>query len=154
MSVLVRSRDRLAEKEAAFSAIVVADLFLAAGEKGDEPALGDHLQVDDEVEVMRMQVFADLSPVGELLDALPVDEVDFIDPRLAGKDPCEGGVYGPCDPRFGIGLAQGVKGGERVDDVPQGAHFYDQDIFIRLWHDGCPWIRLSSPYLGRFGGSE
>lgn len=154
MSVLVGPGNGFAEEETAFSAIVVADLFLAAGEKGDEPALGDHLQVDDEVEVMRMQVFADLSPVGELLDALPVDEVDFVDPRLAGKDPRKGGVYGPGDPRFGIGLAQGVEGGERVNDVPQGAHFYDQDIFIRLWHDGCPWIRLNSPYLGRFCGSE
>lgn len=130
--------DRFAEKEAAFSAIVVADLFLAAGEEGDESALGDHLQVDDEVEVMRMQVFADFFPVGELLDALPVDEVDFIDPRFAGKYPRKGGVYGPGDPGIGIGLAQDVEGGERVDDVPQGAHFYDQDIFIRLWHDGCP----------------
>lgn len=154
MSVLMGAGDRLAEKEAAFTCIMIADLFLAAGEEGDEPALGDHLQVDDEVEVMRMQIFADLSPVGELLDALPVDEVDFIDPRLAGKDPRKGRMYGPGDPGFGIGLAQGVEGGERVDDVPQGAHFYDQDIFIRLWHDGCPWIRLSSPYLGRFGGSE
>lgn len=125
MSVLVGPGNGFAEEETAFSAIVVADLFLAAGEKGDEPALGDHLQVDDEVEVMRMQVFADLSPVGELLDALPVDEVDFIDPRLAGKYPRKGGVYGPGDPGFGIGLAQGVEGGERVDDVPQGAHFYD-----------------------------
>ena len=103
---------------------------------------------------MRMQVFADFFPIGELLDALPVDEVDFIDPRLAGEDPRKGGVYGPCDPRFGIGFTQGVERGERVDDVPQGAHFYDQNIFIRLWHDGCPWIRLSSPYLWRFGGSE
>lgn len=154
MSVLVRSGNRLAEKEAAFTRIMIADLFLAAGEKGDEPALSDHLQVDDEVEVMRMQVFADLSPVGELIDAFPVDKVDFIDPRLAGKDPRKGRMYGPGDLRFGIGLAQGVEGGERVDDVPQGAHFYNQDIFIRLWHDGCPWIRLSSPYLGRFGGSE
>lgn len=154
MSVLVRAGDRLAEKETAFTCIMIADLFLAAGEEGDEPALGDHLQIDDEVEVMRMQVFADLSPVGELIDALPVDEVDFIDPRLAGKDPRKGGVCGPGDPGIGIGLAQGVEGGERVDDVPQGAHFYDQDIFIRLWHDGCPWIRLISPYLGRFGGSE
>lgn len=154
MSVLMGSGDRFAEKEAAFTCIMIADLFLAAGEEGDESALGDHLQVDDEVEVMRMQVFADLSPVGELIDAFPVDEVDFIDPRLAGKDPRKGGVYGPGDPGFGIGLAQGVEGGERVDDVPQGAHFYDQDIFIRLWHDGCPWIQLSSPYLGRFGGSE
>lgn len=132
MSVLVRSRNRLAEEEAAFTRIMIADLFLAAGEEGDESALGDHLQVDDEVEVMRMQVFADLSPVGELIDTLPVDEVDFIDPRLAGKDPRKGRVYGPSDPGFGIGLAQGVEGGERVDDVPQGAHFYDQDIFIRL----------------------
>lgn len=130
--------DRFAEKEAAFTCIMIADLFLAAGEEGDESALGDHLQVDDEVEVMRMQVFADLSPVGELLDALPVDEVDFIDPRFAGKYPRKGGVYGPGDPGIGIGLAQDVEGGERVDDVPQGAHFYDQDIFIRLWHDGCP----------------
>lgn len=146
--------DRFAEKEAAFTCIMIADLFLAAGEEGDESALGDHLQVNDEVEVMRMQVFADLSPVGELIDAFPVDEVDFIDPRLAGKDPRKGRMYGPCDPGIGIGLTQGVEGGERVDDVPQGAHFYDQDIFIRLWHDGCPWIRLSSPYLGRFGGSE
>lgn len=154
MSVLMGAGDRLAEKEAAFTCIMIADLFLAAGEKGDEPALGDHLQVDDEVEVMRMQVFADLSPVGELIDAFPVDEVDFIDPRLAGKDPRKGRMYGPCDPGIGIGLAQGIEGGERVDDVPQGAHFYDQDVFIRLWHDGCPWIRLSSPYLGRFGGSE
>ena len=109
--------DRLAEKEAAFSAIVVADLFLAAGEEGDESALGDHLQVDDEVEVMRMQVFADLSPVGDLLDALPVDEVDFIDPRFAGKDPRKGRMYGPGDSRFGIGLAQGIERGERVNDV-------------------------------------
>lgn len=154
MSVLMGAGDRLAEKEAAFTCIMIADLFLAAGEEGDESALGDHLQVDDEVEVMRMQVFADLSPVGELIDAFPVDEVDFIDPRLAGKYPRKGRMYGPCDPGFGIGLAQGVEGGERVDDVPQGAHFYNQDIFIRLWHDGCPWIRLSSPYLGRFGGSE
>ena len=46
--------DRLAEKEAAFTCIMITDLFLAAGEKGDESALGDHLQVDDEVEVMRM----------------------------------------------------------------------------------------------------
>lgn len=154
MSVLMGAGDRFAEKEAAFTCIMIADLFLAAGEEGDKSALGDHLQVDDEVEVMRMQVFADLSPVGELIDAFPVDEVDFIDPRLAGKDPRKGGMYGPCDPGIGIGLAQGVEGGERVDDVPQGAHFYDQDVFIRLWHDGCPWIRLSSPYLGRFGGSE
>lgn len=154
MSVLMGAGDRFAEKEAAFTCIMIADLFLAAGEEGDESALGDHLQVDDEVEMMRMQVFADFFPIGELLDTLPVDEVDFIDPRLAGQNACEGGVYGPGDPRFGIGLAQGVEGGERVDDVPQGAHFYDQDIFIRLWHDGCPWIRLSSPYLGRFGGSE
>lgn len=154
MSVLMGAGDRFAEKEAAFTCIMIADLFLAAGEEGDESALGDHLQVDDEVEVMRMQVFANLSPVGELIDALPVDEVDFIDPRLSGQNACEGGVYGPCDPRIGIGLAKGVEGGERVNDVPQGAHFYDQDIFIRLWHDGCPWIRLSSPYLGRFGGSE
>ena len=154
MSVLVRSRDRFAEKEAAFTCIMIADLFLAAGEEGDESALGDHLQVDDEVEVMRMQVFADFFPIGELIDTLPGDEVDFIDPRLAGQNACEGGVYGPCDPRFGIGFTQGVERGERVDDVPQGAHFYDQDVFIRLWHDGCPWIRLSSPYLGRFGGSE
>lgn len=154
MSVLMGAGDRFAEKEAAFTCIMIADLFLAAGEEGDESALGDHLQVDDEVEVMRMQVFADLSPVGELIDAFPVDEVDFIDPRLAGKDPRKGRVHGPGDPRFGIGFTQGVEGGERVDDVPQGAHFYDQDIFIRLWHDGCPWIRLSSPYLGRFGGSE
>lgn len=146
--------NRLAEKETAFTRIVIADLFPAAGEEGDESALGDHLQVDDEVEVMRMQVFADLSPVGELIDALPVDEVDFIDPRLAGKDPRKGRMHGPGDPRIGIGLAQGVEGGERVDDVPQGAHFYDQDVFIRLWHDGCPWIRLSSPYLVCFGGSE
>ena len=142
MSVLVRSGDRFAEEETAFSAIVVADLFPAAGEEGDESALGDHLQVDDEVEVMRMQVFADLSPVGELLDAFPVDEVDFIDPRFAGQNACEGGVYGPCDPRFGIGFTQGVERGERVDDVPQGAHFYDQDVFVLLWHDGYPWIRL------------
>ena len=154
MSVLVGPGNGFAEEEAAFSAIVVADLFLAAGEEGDEPALSDHLQVDDEVKVMRMQVFADFFPVGELLDALPIDEIDFIDPRLAGEDPRKGRMYGPCDPGIGIGLAQGVEGGERVDDVPQGAHFYDQDIFIRLWHDGCPWIRLSSPYLGRFGGSE
>lgn len=118
MSVLMGTANRLAEKEAAFSSIVVADLFLAAGEEGDESALGDHLQVDDEVEVMRMQVFADLSPVGEPIDAFPVDEVDFIDPRLAGKDPRKGGVYGPGDPGIGIGLAQGVEGGERVDDVP------------------------------------
>lgn len=116
--MLMGTGNRLAEKETAFTRIVIADLFLAAGEKGDEPALGDHLQVDDEVEVMRMQVFADLSPIGELLDALPVDEVDFIDPRLAGQNACEGGVYGPCDPRFGIGLAKGVERGERVDDVP------------------------------------
>lgn len=154
MSVLMGAGDRFAEKEAAFTCIMIADLFLATGEEGDESALGDHLQVNDEVEVMRMQVFADLSPVGELIDALPVDEVDFIDPRLAGKDPRKGRMYGPGDPRIGIGLAQDVEGGERVDDVPQGAHFYDQDVFIRLWHDGCPWIRLSSPYLGRFGGSE
>lgn len=154
MSVLMGAGNRLAKKEAAFTCIMIADLFLAAGEEGDESALGDHLQVDDEVEVMRMQVFADLSPVGELIDAFPVDEVDFIDPRLAGKDPRKGRVHGPGDPGFGIGLAQGVEGGERVDDIPQGAHFYNQDIFIRLWHDGCPWIRLSSPYLGRFGGSE
>lgn len=100
-----------AEEETAFSAIVVADLFLAAGEEGDESALGDHLQVDDEVEVMRMQVFADLSPVGELIDAFPVDEVDFIDPRFAGKDPRKGRMYGPCDPGIRIGLAQGVEGG-------------------------------------------
>lgn len=146
--------DRFAEKEAAFTCIMIADLFLATGEEGDESALGDHLQVNDEVEVMRMQVFADLSPVGELIDAFPVDEVDFIDPRIAGKDPRKGRMYGPGDPRFGISLAQGVEGGERVDDVPQGAHFYDQDVFIRLWHNECPWIRLSSPYLGRFGGSE
>lgn len=65
--------DRFAEKEAAFTCIMIADLFLATGEEGDESALGDHLQVNDEVEVMRMQVFADLSPVGELLDALPVE---------------------------------------------------------------------------------
>ena len=117
MTMLMGTGNRLAEKKTAFTRIVIADLFPAAGEKGDKPALGDHLQVDDEVEVMRMQVFADLSPVGELIDAFPVDEVDFIDPRLAGKDPREGGVYGPCDPRFGIGLAQGVEGGERVDDV-------------------------------------
>lgn len=142
MTMLMGSGDGFAEEEAAFSGIVVADLFLAAGEEGDEPALGDHLQVDDEVEVMRMQVFADFFPVGELLDALPVDEVDFIDPRLAGQNACEGGVYGPCDSRFGIGLAQGVERGERVNDVSQGAHFYDQDVFILLWHDGCPWIRL------------
>ena len=109
--------DRFAEKEAAFSAIVVADLFLAAREEGDEPALGDHLQIDDKVEVMRMQVFADLSPVGELLDALPVDEVDFIDPRFAGKNPRKGRMYGPGDPGFGIGFTQGVEGGERVNDV-------------------------------------
>ena len=117
MSVLVRSGNRFAKKEAAFSAIVVADFFLAAGEKGDEPALGDHLQVNDEVEVMRMQVFADFFPIGELLDALPVDEVDFIDPRLAGKDPRKGGVHGPGDPGFGIGFTQGVERGERVNDV-------------------------------------
>ena len=142
MSVLMGAGDRFAEKEAAFTCIMIADLFLAAGEKGDEPALGDHLQVDDEVEVMRMQVFADFFPIGELLDALPVDEIDFIDPRLAGQNACEGGVYGPCDPRFGIGFTQGVERGERVDDVPQGAHFYDQDVFVLLWHDGYPWIRL------------
>ena len=116
--MLMGTGNRLAEEETAFTRIVIADLFLAAGEEGDEPALGDHLQVDDEVEVMRMQVFADLSPVGELIDAFPVDEVDFIDPRLAGQNACEGGVYGPCDPRFGIGFTQGVERGERVDDVP------------------------------------
>lgn len=109
--------DRFAEKEAAFTCIMIADLFLAAGEEGDESALGNHLQVDDEVEVMRMQVFADLSPVGELIDAFPVDEVDFIDPRFAGQNACEGGVYGPCDPGIGIGLAQGVEGGERMNDI-------------------------------------
>lgn len=109
--------DRLAEKEAAFTCIMITDLFLAAGEKGDESALGDHLQVDDEVEVMRMQVLADFFPVGELIDAFPVDEVDFIDPRLARKDPRKGRMYGPCDPGIGIGLTQGVEGGERVDDV-------------------------------------
>lgn len=114
----MRAGDRFAEKEAAFTCIMITDLFLAAGKEGDESALGDHLQVDDEVEVMRMQVFADLSPVGELIDALPVDEVDFIDPRLAGQNACEGGVYGPCDPRFGIGFTQGVERGERVDNVP------------------------------------
>ena len=142
--------DRLAEKEAAFTCIMVADLFLAAGEESDESALGDHLQIDDEVEVMRMQVFADLSPVGELTDAFPIDKVDLIDPWLAGKDPCEGRMHRPCDPSIGIGLAQGVEGGERVDDVPQRAHFYDQDVFIRLWHDGCPWIRLRLSWtLGR-----
>lgn len=117
MSVLVRSGDRFAEKEAAFTCIMIADLFLAAGEKGDEPALGDHLQVDDEVEVMRMQVFADLSPVGELLDALPVNEVDFIDPRFAGQNACEGRMYGPGDPGIGISLAKGVEGWERVNNV-------------------------------------
>ena len=63
---------------------------------------------------MRMQVFADFFPVGELLDALPVDEVDFIDPRFAGKYPRKGGVYGPGDPGIGIGLAQGVEGGELI----------------------------------------
>ena len=115
--MLMGSGDGFTEEEAAFSAIVVADLFLTAGEEGDEPALGDHLQIDDEVEVMRMQVFADLSPVGELLDALPVDEVDFIDPRLAGQNTCEGGVYGPGNPRIRIGFTQGVEGGERMDDV-------------------------------------
>lgn len=109
--------DRFAEKEATFTCIMIADLFLAAGEEGDESALGDHLQVDDEVEVMRMQVFADLSPVGELIDAFPVDEVDFIDPRFAGQNACEGGVHGPCDPGIGIGLAQGVEGGERMNDI-------------------------------------
>ena len=117
MSVLMGAGDRLAEKEAAFTCIMIADLFLAAGEGGDESALGDHLQVDDEVEVMRMQVFADLSPVGELIDAFPVDEVDFIDPRLAGKDPRKGRVHGPGDPGFGIGFTQDVKRGERVNDV-------------------------------------
>ena len=50
-------------------------------------------------------------------DALPVDEVDFIDPRLAGKDPRKGRMYGPGDPGIGIGLAKGVEGGERVDNV-------------------------------------
>lgn len=115
--MLMGTGNRLAEKETAFTRIVIADLFLAAGEEGDESALGDHLQVDDEVEVMRMQVFADLSPVGELIDAFPVDKVDFIDPRLAGKDPRKGRMYGPGDPRFRIGLAQGVEGGERVNDV-------------------------------------
>lgn len=117
MSVLMGAGDRFAEKEAAFTCIMIADLFLAAGEEGDESALGDHLQVDDEVEVMRMQVFADLSPVGELIDAFPVDKVDFIDPRFAGQNACEGGVYGPCDPGIGIGLAQGVEGGERMNDI-------------------------------------
>ena len=117
MTMLMGTGNRLAEKETAFTRIVVADLFLAAGEKGDEPAFGDHLQVDDEVEVMRMQVFADFFPVGELIDALPVDKVDFIDPRLAGKDPRKGGVYGPCDSRFGIGFTHGVERGERVDNV-------------------------------------
>lgn len=117
MSVLMGAGDRFAEKEATFTCIMIADLFLAAGEEGDESALGDHLQVDDEVEVMRMQVFADLSPVGELIDAFPVDEVDFIDPRFAGQNACEGGVYGPCDPGIGIGLAQGVEGGERMNDI-------------------------------------
>ena len=117
MTMLMGSGDGFAEEEAAFSGIVVADLFLAAGEEGDEPALGDHLQVDDEVEVMRMQVFADFFPVGELLDALPVDEVDFIDPRLAGQNTRKGRVYGPGDPRFGIGFTQGVERGERVDNV-------------------------------------
>lgn len=115
--MLMGTGNRLAEKETAFTRIVIADLFPAAGEEGDEPALGDHLQVNDEVEVMRMQIFADLSPVGELLDALPVDEVDFIDPRLAGKDPRKGRMYGPGDPGIGIGLAKGVEGGERVDNV-------------------------------------
>ena len=117
MSVLVNPGDGLAEEEAAFSAIVVADFFLAAGEEGDEPALGDHLQVDDEVEVMRMQVFADFFPVGELIDALPVNKVDFIDPRLARQNACESGMYGPGDPRIRIGFTQGVEGGERMDDV-------------------------------------
>lgn len=140
MAMLVGTRDRLTEKETAFSAIVVSDFFPAAGEEGDEPALGDHLQVDDEVEVARMQVFADFFPVRKLIDALPVDKVDFIDPRLAGQNACEGGVYGPGDPRFGIGFTQGIERGERVDNVSQGAHFYDQDVFITLWHDGCPCI--------------
>ena len=117
MTMLMGTGNRLAEKETAFTRIVIADLFPAAGEEGDEPALGDHLQVDDEVEVMRMQVFADLSPVGELIDAFPVDEVDFIDPRLAGKDPRKGRMYGPGDPCIGIGLAKGVEGGKRVDNV-------------------------------------
>ena len=140
MSLLVESGDGFAKEEATFACIVVANAFLPAGKEGDEAALGDHLQVDDEVEVMRMQVFADFFPVRKLIDALPVDKVDFIDPRLAGQNACEGGVYGPGDPRFGIGFTQGIERGERVDNVSQGAHFYDQDVFITLWHDGYPCI--------------
>lgn len=125
VTMFVNFRNGFAEKETAFSGVVVADSSLPAGEEGDQAALGNHLQVDHQIEVFLMQVMPDLFPVRRLFDSLAVHQVNVVQPRLPRKNPRKGRVDSPGNFRLRVRFPEHVQRRQGVNDVSQGAHLDD-----------------------------
>ena len=104
VALFMGTADGTAGKETALSAIVVADPVFAAREEGNDTALGNHLEIDDKVKMMGLQFPVHLPEVGNVLDPLPVYQVDFINPGPARKDACKGRMHGPGNPGVRIEL--------------------------------------------------
>jgi hypothetical protein len=125
---------------------LVADAARRARQRRDDRALVDAVQIDDRIVAMRAQRAdrrgdrLEVTAVAQLLETPQRRAQHVADAGVPAHDFGAGFVHGPVDRHTGERTMEVRDDRQRLDDVAERGHFYDEDAF----HFSCgEWPAIS-----------